>query len=466
MSDPMTNANAAHSDDGPKVSRREFVGALAGAGTAALAPNAISWFTSTRGQRADARDAVRAFLDARLPKREWIDAFLDPKARVWAKFDAETGYLLRNSFMKDGVDGSHTLARYEESGQRMQVNYRDQPCRINTYGNSFTQGHQVGDGETWQEILAAHFCEPIRNFGIGGFGVYQAYRRLRRIESDPELAAPYLIFNIWGDDHYRSVYSWRWLSFSPEACARMGPLMFHSNPWVHARLREVAGERSALESRPNICPRPESLYRLCDRDFVFATFEDDEVVRCLAAKSDHRVGLDREPLERMAAACGFQDLDLSTPEAIRRSSGGLLHAYAAAVGERILRRLATWCFLVKKKLFVLLSYPGGSIEHFCTKPANGTTVVDWHPQNIKEALVEEELPFVDTALKHVAEFETFKLSPKAYVDRYYMGHYNPRGNHFFAYAIKDELVAWLDPKPPSYLEIEQIPDQLKRFLPK
>ena len=32
------------------------------------------------------------------------------------------------------------------------------------------------------------------------------------------------------------------------------------------------------------------------------------------------------------------------------------------------------------------------------------------------------------------------------------GHYNPRGTHFFAYAIKDTVVRWLDPKPITYHE--------------
>ena len=36
------------------------------------------------------------------------------------------------------------------------------------------------------------------------------------------------------------------------------------------------------------------------------------------------------------------------------------------------------------------------------------------------------------------------------MQRFYIGHYNPRGNHFFAFAIKDDLVAWLDPRPPAY----------------
>ena len=86
-----------------------------------------------------ADQTIRNFLKSYVMDRPSVEAFLDPKARVWAKFDPDTGYLLRNSFMRDGMDGSHTLARYEPTGQRYQVNYRDQPSRINTYGNSFTR---------------------------------------------------------------------------------------------------------------------------------------------------------------------------------------------------------------------------------------------------------------------------------------------------------------------------------------
>ena len=35
------------------------------------------------------------------------------------------------------------------------------------------------------EYLAAHLGEPLRNFGVGGYGVYQAYRRLVREERPP-----------------------------------------------------------------------------------------------------------------------------------------------------------------------------------------------------------------------------------------------------------------------------------------
>ena len=69
-----------------------------------------------------------------------------------------------------------------QAPNRKTINYADKKCRINAYGDSFTQCHQVSDGETWEEILAAHFGEPIRNFGVGGWSVYQAYLRMKREE--------------------------------------------------------------------------------------------------------------------------------------------------------------------------------------------------------------------------------------------------------------------------------------------
>ena len=120
------------------VRRREFFATI---------PVALASATAFARQ-GDVNEALRAFLQPHVLKRSTLDQFLDSKAQVWAKFDPELGYLLRNAFVRDGVDGCHTLARYQESGQRQQVNFPDQPCRMNTYGDSFTQGHQVSDGET------------------------------------------------------------------------------------------------------------------------------------------------------------------------------------------------------------------------------------------------------------------------------------------------------------------------------
>ena len=43
------------------------------------------------------------------------------------------------------------------------------------------------------------------------------------------------------------------------------------------------------------------------------------------------------------------------------------------------------------------------------------------------------------------------LTVAEYLSRYYIGHYNPSGNFFFANAVRGLLVDWLDPKPLPYL---------------
>jgi len=54
---------------------------------------------------------------------------------------------------KEGVDGSICSYRYDPSDARRTIAHRDRPCRINSYGNSFTSCEQVSDGETWQEFF-------------------------------------------------------------------------------------------------------------------------------------------------------------------------------------------------------------------------------------------------------------------------------------------------------------------------
>ena len=89
----------------------------------------------------------------------------------------QLGYVPNDSRVPDGIDGATITYRYGAWGERRMINYSDEECRIATYGDSFIQCHQVSDGETWQETLAAHIGEPVRNFGVGGYGVYQAYLR-------------------------------------------------------------------------------------------------------------------------------------------------------------------------------------------------------------------------------------------------------------------------------------------------
>lgn len=63
------------------------------------------------------------------------------------------------------------------------------------------------------------------------------------------------------------------------------------------------------------------------------------------------------------------------------------------------------------------------------------------------------LPYVDLLQAHAVDAARFKGTAEDALSRYFVGargHYNPLGNHFCAFAIKDALVRLLDPKPPAY----------------
>ena len=209
-----------------------------------------------------------------LHARTGLEAFLrhePPANNQWARFDPQLGYVPKDSIQRDGIDGSRSVYRYGPNGERKTVNCRDRPCRINTYGDSFTQCHQVSDGETWQESLAAHLGEPIRNFGVGGYGAFQAFERLRRTEAKSCKAA-YLIFNIFDDDHQRSMMPWRSFVINWHGEDEM----FHGSPWTHLHVDLKSGN---WEEVPSPCPTADALRRLLDFQYARAVVEDNEIVQ-------------------------------------------------------------------------------------------------------------------------------------------------------------------------------------------
>jgi len=85
-----------------------------------------------------AYSTIESFLGEMVLTRQLVDRFLDPKQPNWAMFDPELGYRHHDTVMKDGIDGSYAVYTMEPSGERRRVHYRNKPCRINTYGDSFT----------------------------------------------------------------------------------------------------------------------------------------------------------------------------------------------------------------------------------------------------------------------------------------------------------------------------------------
>ena len=76
--------------------------------------------------------------------------------------------------------------------------------RIATFGESYTQGHEVGNKDTWQEQLMS--LEPdleALNFGVGGYGLDQAY--LRYMEEGSKFAEHIAIIGYMTENLSRNV---------------------------------------------------------------------------------------------------------------------------------------------------------------------------------------------------------------------------------------------------------------------
>ncbi|MBD3174936.1 MAG: hypothetical protein GF320_07135 [Armatimonadia bacterium] len=386
---------------------------------------------------------VRDMLRAATLDREDVDRFLDESEPNWARFHPDLGYALQDCILEDGLNGAATVQRIED-GHRKLLNYADRPCRINTYGDSFTQCAQVSDGETWQEVLAAHLGEPIRNYGVGGYGVYQAYLRMVANEPGPD-GTPYVVLNIWGDDHHRSMMAWRWLACY-EWWDESKRQMFHCNPWRHVR---IDPETLQLEERPNLYPTPESLYQLCDEEHVYEAFHDDLVTKLLVAQRPDGEVDDLSEAEALGEALGL-GLNWSDGEGRPGAAKAVWDETAWLATLRIIEKAKAFLDEQGKELLILWSYPDVQVIDACHGRQRGIDAFDWHAEGLRTSVLELGLPAVDTLPAHVDDYHLFSITPEAYAQRYYIGHYAPLGNHFFAHAIRDELVAWLDPAPLAY----------------
>jgi len=374
--------------------------------------------------------------ESAVPK-EVIDVFLAQSEPTWSQFDSEVGYRLGSSLPHDGLDGSWTISSCQANGARTARQYTARPCRINTYGNSFTQCHQVSDGETWQEYLAAHLGEPVRNFGMGGYGVYQAYRRMIRTERSPD-GVKNVVFYLWGDDHCRSIMRCRYATIY-RGWKHLHGAMFHANFWANLELDFNTGQ---FVEKENLLATPESLYRMTDPAFLVHALRDDLMVQLYVAGMVDHATLDLERLNALADLLQVPGLETGTPEQLSASAYRLRNAYGFAATRRILDLTAEFCRQHGKKLLVVLFCPTAMWELLSGKPRYDQTIADY--------LNEQEYPYFDMNLVHLRDFQSFNLSIENYLKRYFIGHYSPAGNHFFAYSIKDTLVQWLNPKPITY----------------
>jgi hypothetical protein len=354
----------------------------------------------------------KAYLRRLLYKREDLDAWLARKEFPFSKYDAGLGYLHIDRDFKEGMDGSVCSYRYDRLDARRTIAHAGKPCRINTYGDSFTSCEQVSDGETWQEVLAAHLGEPIRNYGIGGYSVYLAYLRMKREEQ--RVPARYIIFNIFDDDHYRNLLGWQRIHFGINRKSTNPPI-----PYVRAN-----PETREFAELPNPCPTAESLYNLCDLDSAYRMFADDYLFNRYVAREQRR-----QQGAKDVPASNFDDRELTR--------------VALYASMRIVDRIEEFAAREKRTVLYVLSYNPQTVRR---RLKDGSRF----DQAFVDFLDQRHLPYVDLLKAHAADHAKMAPDIEAYVKRYFIGHYSPLGNHFCAFAMKDRVVRMLQPPPPAY----------------
>ena len=411
--------------------RREFLGRMAGTSLAALSLEGM-----LKGEDAGFEGHARAYLRSIMPSRQRIEDFItgeygprDQRPGEVFQYDSELGWVNHEAVGNTGVDGSKVFYNYESDGARKAINFPGQPSRIRTYGNSFTHCSQANNNETWEEYLAAHLQEPVRNYGVGGYSVYQAYRRMLKVEK--QLPGGYIILNIWDDDHYRNLDAWRSIRFgSGSRCGFTLP---------HLRVDVGKGNCKQIE---NISQTPEDLYKLCDEDYLWRTFKDDPILKMVMAAREGGRNISDELINPVAVTFGIPDektADTETAKKIKK-----IHTEAALFATQ---HVVTWAeeFAREagKQLMVMLSFGQGNVAaHLSGEPRFDQPLVDW--------LKGKSYPVLDMRDVFAADYRKYKIEVDQYLVPFYNGHHTPRGNFFTAWALKDRVVQWLNPKPLPY----------------
>lgn len=110
---------------------------------------------------------------------------------------------------------------------------------------------------------------------------------------------------------------------------------------------------------------------------------------------------------------------------------------------RVVDRVQEFARQEQRHVLYVLSYGAYTLRQFIDTGRR-------FDQALVDYLNQAGLPYVDLMLAHQKDSLQYRGSTDQGLARYFIGHYNPLGNMFCAFAIKDALVKMLDPRPRAY----------------
>jgi hypothetical protein len=232
--------------------------------------------------------------------------------------------------------------------------------------------------------------------------------------------------------------------------------MFHNNFWANVEMNLETGQ---LEEHENLLPTPESVYKMADPEWTVQALKDDLALNLFMYAQGSVGDLDMKSVRKLASCLKFDQRGLDAAQPPRDLIDRLLHSYSFAATQLILAKAKNFADRNDKELLVVLFDPSRVMRSLVEgKPRYDQVIVDF--------LVGHRFRYFDMNVVHLRDFKNFSVPFDQYLKRYFIGHYNPAGNHFFAYALKDTVIDWLDPKPITYQNQTEREITFENYLPR
>ena len=174
-------------------------------------------------------------------------------------------------------------------------------------------------------------------------------------------------------------------------------------------------------------------------------FKDDFTLNIMLAHANAKAGNPKRAYKAIVDAAPAHGIDTRSDSAETIcAQADQLHTRAALMSTmKIVEWIEAYAKKHNKKVLYVLSFPARDIAKYIEEGKR-------FDKPFVDFLKEKRLPFHCLMESHLEDYKQYRLSIRDYLKRYFYGHYNPRGNFFCAFAIKDKVVEMLAPKPPAY----------------
>src|SRR5262249_17906152 len=173
---------------------------------------------------------------------------------------------------------------------------------------------------------------------------------------------------------------------------------------------------------------PESVYKMADPEWTVQALKDDLALNLFMYAQGSVNDLDMKSVRKLASWLKFDQQGLDSEQPSTALIDRLITGYGFAATKMILAKAREFADHNGKQLLVVLFDPSRVMRPLVEgKPRYDQVIVDF--------LVEHRFRYFDMNLVHVEDYKNFKVPFYEYLKRYFICHYSPNGNYFFAYLI-------------------------------